>query len=313
MRVFTSLAEVPASLPRSVVAVGKFDAVHLGHRRILRHLRTIARERSLDAVVFTFSNNPLSIVKPEVCPLPLLSPQQKLDLIAEQDIDTTVMVPFDAELAAQSPEEFVGRILCDRLHVSHVLVGADFRFGRHGAGTVGVLTDLGERLGFTVEVVEDVVAATDQKVSATLIRESLGRGEVARAATLLGRAHRVRGPVVHGAQRGRELGFPTANLGPDAEGLVPDDGVYAGWLMTEGERFPAAISVGTNPTFDDVVVRQVEVYVIDRAIDLYDRVVEVEFVDRLRGMVAFDSREALIAQMTDDVAQTRRLLGVGRR
>ncbi|MFC4225086.1 bifunctional riboflavin kinase/FAD synthetase [Lysinibacter cavernae] len=311
MNIYTDLSQIPADFPRSAVAVGKFDAVHLGHQRILQQLQQIAADKGLASVVFTFENNPLSVVAPEACPEALLSPAQKLERISEQGVDATVMVPFDRELASQSADNFVQHILCDTLHVSHVLVGADFRYGHKGAGNTQTLITAGERLGFTVDVVSDVVAAPGSgRVSATMIRSALDVGDVETAAGLLGRPHSVRGEVVHGAKRGRELGFPTANLAFDSEGLVPADGVYAGWLLTEGERLPAAISVGTNPTFDDVLRRQVEAFVLDRTIDLYDRVVEIEFVARLRGMVAFDSLPALIEQMNADVSTARVTLGL---
>jgi riboflavin kinase/FMN adenylyltransferase len=208
-----------------------------------------------------------------------------------------------------------------------VLVGSDFRFGRGGAGNPDVLRELGQELGFRVDVIDDVRSLdSDRRVSSTWIRELLAAGDVETAARLLGRPHAVWGEVVHGAKRGRELGFPTANLSPSLEGLVPADGVYAGWLVDEGPaagmpagelpvarrttRYPAAISVGSNPTFDDVPARQVEAYVLDETdLDLYGRAVEVRFTARVRGMVAFEGIGPLIAQMTDDVARVRGLLG----
>jgi len=203
--------------------------------------------------------------------------------------------------------------------VRTVLVGGDFRFGRGGAGNADVLRELGGELGFDVDVVDDVRAIdAGRRVSSTWIRELLSEGDVETAAKLLGRPASVWGEVVQGLKRGRELGFPTANLSPDLEGFVPADGVYAGWLVDEGSadglrrgaRYPAAISVGMNPTFDDVPVRQVEAYVLDETdLDLYGRDVEIQFVSRIRGMAAFEGVDALVAQITGDVERVREALG----
>ncbi len=198
-------------------------------------------------------------------------------------------------------------MLVDALNAKLVLVGADFRFGADGSGGVGFLAELGERLGFELVVVSDVMRAA-ARASSTRVRELLGKGDVAAAAEILGHFPAMRGEVVHGAKRGRELGFPTANLSADSEGFVPADGIYAGWLWDGAARYPAAISVGNNPTFDGVPQRQVEAYVIDETLDLYGHTVDVEFVERIRGMVAFTNIEDLIEQITDDVARARTLL-----
>jgi len=202
--------------------------------------------------------------------------------------------------------------------VRTVLVGRDFRFGRGGAGNPELLAELGREFGFDVDVVDDVRAIeAGRRVSSTWIRELLTEGDVATAAKLLGRAPSVWGEVVHGLKRGRELGFPTANLSSECEGFIPADGVYAGWLIDEGSpdglrqgtRYPAAISVGANPTFDDVPVRQVEAYVLDETgLDLYGHRVEIQFTARIRGMVAFEGIDALMVQIADDVAEVRRIL-----
>ena len=232
-------------------------------------------------------------------------------LLADTGIDATLLLHFDRRLASLPAEEFVDHVLVDALGVRTVLVGHDFRFGRGGRGTPELLRELGTRYGFDVDLIADVRSDADaQRVSSTRIRQALSEGEVDVAGELLGRAPSVRGEVVHGLKRGRELGFPTANLAHDLEGFVPADGIYAGWLVDEGGiRRPAAISVGTNPTFDDVPVRQVEAYVLDETdLDLYGRIVDVEFVTRIRGMIAFEGVDALTAQMADDVALVRRAL-----
>ncbi|MBN9173625.1 MAG: bifunctional riboflavin kinase/FAD synthetase [Microbacterium sp.] len=318
MIVFHDPAEVPDGFGPSVVAIGKFDGVHAGHRAVLERARVDAATGGAKVVAVTFDRNPLSILRPEACPESVIGMHQKLRLLEETGIDATLMLRFDEELAAVPAEEFVMRILVDALDARTVLVGRDFRFGRGGAGTPDLLDRLGATHGFRVDIVDDVrEIGSERRVSSTWIRELLTAGDVVGTAKLLGRPPAVWGEVVRGLQRGRALGFPTANLAPDLEGFVPADGVYAGWLVDEpsagglhpGRRYPAAISVGTNPTFDDVDARVVEAYVLDETdLDLYGHHVEIQFVARVRGMVAFDSVDALIARMNDDVAQVRRLL-----
>ena len=323
MIVFRDPAEVPAGFGPSVVAIGKFDGVHAGHRAVLERAKVDAAADA-KVVAVTFDRNPLSLLRPELCPEDLIGVSQKLELLSGTGIDATLMLRFDTALASLTPREFVERILVDALGARTVLVGTDFRFGRGGAGNPDVLQELGREFGFRVDVVDDVRSLeSDRRVSSTWIRELLSRGDVEAAARLLGRPHAVWGEVVHGAKRGRELGFPTANLSSDLEGFIPADGVYAGWLVDEGPadgaqplmaarrttRYPAAISVGSNPTFDDVTRRQVEAYVLDETdLDLYGRLVEVQFSTRVRGMVAFEGVDALIEQMADDVVQVRSLL-----
>jgi riboflavin kinase/FMN adenylyltransferase len=218
-------------------------------------------------------------------------------------------VPFDREVAGWSPEEVIERVLVDSLHAAAVVVGANFRFGSRAAGDVAALREAGARLGFSAEGIP--LDGGPQVWSSTYVRMSLAAGDVAGAAEALGRPYAVRGVVVQGDQRGRGLGFPTANVPTNAMTAAPPDGVYAGWLrrLDTGEVYPAAISVGTNPTFDGVRDRRVESYVLDRTdLELYGVEVEVSFVERLRGMVAFDSVDALVAQMTADVDRARELL-----
>lgn len=319
MIVFRDPSEVPAGFGPSVTAIGKFDGVHSGHRAVIDRARVAAEDAGARVVAVTFDRNPLSLLRPELCPEPLVSLDQKLRLLAQEGVDATLVLRFDAALAGLTPREFVEHVLVDALGVVTVLVGADFRFGKGGAGDPTVLAELGGEFGFRADVVGDVQGG-GRRVSSTWVRDLLAAGDVAGAARLLGRPHAVQGEVVHGHKRGRELGFPTANLETGVAGFVPADGVYAGWLLDEGwpeshggsravTRYPAAISIGTNPTFDDVPVRQVEAYVLDETdLNLYGRSVEVQFVARVRGMVAFEGIPALIAQMTDDVTQVRRLL-----
>ena len=319
MIVFRSPEEVPDGFGPSTVAIGKFDGVHSGHRAVIDRARVAAAEASARVVAVTFDRNPLSLLRPELCPEPLSSVDQKLDLLADAGVDATLVLRFDAALAVLEPRAFVEHVLVDALDVEILMVGDDFRFGRAGAGDPALLIELGREYGFEVDVVGDVQGG-GRRVSSTWVRDLLSAGEVESAARLLGRPHAVQGEVVHGLKRGRELGFPTANLGADAEGFVPADGVYAGWLVDLGAeasashvvtRYPAAISVGTNPTFDDVAARQVEAYVLDESgLDLYGHRVQIRFTHRIRGMVAFEGVERLIEQMSDDVIRVRAALAV---
>ncbi|WP_159499902.1 bifunctional riboflavin kinase/FAD synthetase [Microbacterium sp. 18062] len=316
MIVFRSPEEVPAAFGPSVVAIGKFDGVHAGHRVVLERAKVDAAARGAKVVAVTFDRNPLAVLRPDLSPEELVGITQKLRLLAETGIDATMVLTFDESLAALDPREFVVDVLVRPLGMSTVLVGTDFRFGCGGTGTPETLRELGAEFGFRVDVVDEVRGIHEgRRVSSTWVRELVAAGDVQSAAQLLGRPPSVWGEVVHGAKRGRELGFPTANLSPALEGFIPADGVYAGWLIDEapglrsGIRYPAAISVGTNPTFGDVVTRQVEAYVLDEHdLDLYGHEVEVQFVRRIRGMVAFDDIGTLMRQMTDDVEQVRRVL-----
>lgn len=309
MIVFTDPNEIPADFGPTVVAIGKFDGVHTGHRLVLEKAIVDAGSQGAKTVAVTFDRNPLAILRPELCPTELVSLAQKIELLGGTGIDAVLVLTFDEVMAQVPAEEFVERILVGNLHAQTVLLGHDFRFGHRGAGNPELLREMGEKFGFTVDAVGDVTDEGD-RVSSTRIRELLAEGDVATAARLLGRPHAVAGEVVHGLKRGRELGFPTANLSPQSQGDVPADGVYAGWLRAaDGIHRRAAISVGMNPTFDDVEMRQVEAYVLDETdLDLYGQEVVVEFVDRIRGMVAFRGIPALIEQMTDDVARTREIL-----
>jgi riboflavin kinase/FMN adenylyltransferase len=308
MMIFRSLEDIPEDFGPSAVTVGKFDGVHLGHRAVIGRLLSVAHAERLSSVVVTFDRNPMAVVAPERCPEDLVSVEQKLELLEQTGIDAVLVLTFDVELSRVPAEEFVERFLVSKLHAKKLLVGSDFRYGAKGAGDVALLRELGSRDGFDVQLIDDVRPDGHDRVSSTWIRSLLAEGDVSYAGVLLGHPPTVRGVVVHGAQRGRQLGFPTANLSPHCEGLIPADGVYAGWLIDGGVRHPAAISVGNNPTFEGVPQRQVEAYVIGEDLDLYDHVVDVEFAERIRGMVAFDGIDPLIEQMTADVEAASRML-----
>jgi riboflavin kinase/FMN adenylyltransferase len=304
-----SLADVPPDWGRSAVAIGVFDGVHAGHRAIVGRARDAAANLHARTVVISFDPHPAAVVRPDQAPLMLTTVEHRAELLAEEGVDALLALPFTRELSQLSPEQFVEQVLVDGLHAVRVVVGENFRFGHRAAGDVALLRAEGERCGFTVDGV--ALVGGDTPLSSTLVRGLVADGDVAAAAAALGRPHRVSGPVVRGEARGRQLGYPTANVDVDERFAVPADGVYAGWLVrADGDRLPAAVSIGTNPTFDGVA-RTVEAYALDVDVDLYGEVVAVEFVARLRGMEKFDGIDALVAQMGRDVTQTRQLLGVG--
>jgi len=310
MQFFDSLGAVPRDFGPSAITIGKFDGVHAGHRKVISALIDVARSSGLVATAVTFDRHPLALLRPELCPAPLLSNPQKVDRLAEAGVDATLMLAFDEAFSKQSPEEFVQSILVDALHAKVVLVGRDFRFGAKGAGTVERLRELGLEHGFDVQLIEDMIAeGTERRASSTWVRELLGDGDVGTAAQLLGHLPTIRAVVVHGLQRGRELGYPTANLSPDIEGFIPADGVYAAWLTIDGERHGAAVSIGNNPTFEGIPDKQVEAHVLDASLDLYDKTVEVSFVQYIRGMRKFSGMDALAEQMRADEQGIRVILG----
>jgi riboflavin kinase/FMN adenylyltransferase len=302
------LDEVPPDWGGSVAAVGVFDGVHRGHQAVVRRAVEAGRRRGLPLVVVTFDPHPMTVVRPDQAPDLLGTVEQRVRLLQAAGADAVLVLPFTADLSKLTPEEFVRRVLVDGLHVAEVVVGADFRFGHRAAGDVTVLRALGERYGFAVGILEEQADAT-ARFSSTRIRELLLAGDAAGAAAALGRPYAIEGLVVEGDRRGRDLGFPTANLACPPGIVIPADGVYAGWLAAQPPaRLPAAISVGDNPTFEGAAHR-VEAYVLDRDdLELYGRQVTVEFVARLRGMQRFASVEELRAGMADDVQRSRRLL-----
>ena len=316
MHVWRGLGEVPSDLGRSVVTLGNFDGVHRGHRAVLGQLVDQATTRSAGAVVVTFHPHPVAVLFPDRAPEQLTSLDQRLALIAASGVDATLVIEFTTEFAHLSPQEFVEQVFVAALHACAVIVGEDTRFGWRNTGNVDTLRELGAADDFEVVVLADL--GEGARWSSTMARGQLAEGDVEGAAVVLGRPSRVCGTVVHGDHRGRELGYPTANLGPEVEGLVPADGVYAGWLTrldrpADGEGqvdrvLPAAVSIGTNPTFDGQE-RRVEGYVLDRTdLDLYGERICFELVRRLRPTVKYEGIEPLVRQMNEDVAQCREIL-----
>jgi riboflavin kinase / FMN adenylyltransferase len=308
--------DVPDDWGRSVVTIGVFDGVHRGHQRIVARAVESAAELGLPVVVVTFDPHPDEVVRPGTHPPFLCTARRRSELLAGLGVAAVCVIPFTLEFSRLGPDEFVRAVLVDRLHAARVVVGENFRFGHKAAGDVALLAELGEKYDFTAEGVP-LLTENGVTISSTGIRAMLASGEVVGAAHDLGRPHRVEGVVVRGHQRGRALGFPTANLETLPHTAIPADGVYAGWLArldTDGaelERWPAAISVGTNPTFDGRE-RTVEAYALDRDdLDLYGAHVAVDFGFRLRATLKFGSVDALVAQMHVDVDDARRLLTAG--
>ena len=314
MQVFEGLGAVPSGFGPSAVTIGKFDGVHPGHRAVIAELKSVAAERGLVATVVTFDRNPLSLLAPEKCPESLVSNAQKIHLLESAGVDATLVLEFDRAFSEQLPEEFVRAVLADALGARIVFVGADFRFGVRGSGNVELLDRLGKQYDFEVRHIPEVIASgtESRRASSTWIRELLTEGDVAAAATQLGRLHSIRSTVVHGERRGRELGYPTANLSPEIQGFIPRDGVYASWATVPEGRFGAAVSIGNNPTFEGVPQKQVEAHLLDQSLDLYGKSIELEFVDYIRPMRKFDSADALAGQMHVDEEAIRAVLaGVG--
>lgn len=332
MQIWHGAQAVPAQLRAgenggSVVTVGSFDGVHKGHQTILRRMVETAREietatgqRPLTVVV-TFDPHPLHVHRPELGLPMVTSLADRLESLEACGVDATLVIHYTLEFADQSPAEFVQNWLVDLLDARAVVVGDDVRFGRGNTGNAAELVTLGEQLGFATEILSDICSPEGRRWSSTWVRQCLAAGDVVGAAEILGRPHRLRGTVIHGLRRGRELGFPTANLQASTAGVVPPDGVYSGWLIrggvradgefVEAERLPAAISIGTNPTFDDVPERTVEAHVLGRAdLNLYGEDVAVELISHLRPMLAFDGLEGLLEQMRQDVVDAAQVLGV---
>lgn len=318
MDIWHGLAEVePAA---SVVTIGVFDGVHRGHQTLIGGAISEARSRGIRSVLLTFDPHPAAVIRPDKMPALLGNMEDRAARAEQLGIDAMVALPFTRDLAQLSPEEFFTTVLVDVLDARVVIVGENFTFGRMAVGNVETLRELGAERGIDV-IVMPLLEEDGVRFSSTTVRRFLADGNVAAAARVLGRPFSVSATVVRGAGRGgKELGFPTANMYFPDERALPADGVYSGWFivrstapitgdMAVGERYPAAISVGTNPTFGDAR-RSVETFVLDRHADLYGHDCEVEFVDHVRGMEKFSSVEELLDAMHRDVSRIRTILGI---
>lgn len=288
----------------AVVAIGIFDGVHFGHQAILARAKEMSAGRGV--VALTFDPHPRQIFQPDKNLTMLVTLERRVELLKQYGADAVVVIDFDKEFAAMPPEEFVTDVLIKRLQISGVVVGANFTYGHRAAGRVGDLIAAGATHGFLAEEVS-LQGVDGDTVSSTRIRKAVTDGDIETANRLLTRPHRLEGVVVHGEKRGREIGYPTANLGYSAAfNTVPADGIYAGWLTVDGQRWASAISIGTNPTFAGERSRQVEAYALDESgLDLYDKAATIDFGWRLRETVKFDGLEPLLEQMKKDCDQAR--------
>ena len=309
MQTYTVLSEVPSDIGKTAVTIGKFDCLHLGHQSLFSNLIEAANNQSLVPTVVTFDRHPDHLLRPERAKLPIIGKNQKHSIIEASGAKVLVELEFNQALANKTPEQFVQEILVDTLHAKVVMVGEGFRFGNQGSGDTQTLRDLGKKYGFSVSEVKPI-EIEGETVSTTRVRNLLDQGDVSLVAKLLGRVHVAVGVVEHGLKIGRKIGFPTANLSREAEGYLPLDGVYSGWLISEGIRYPAAHSVGINETFQ-AVPRLVESHVLDETeLDLYDKVVTLEFVDFVRPVEKFDGVDSLVAQINLDLEVVRKQLGL---
>ncbi|BBX22153.1 riboflavin biosynthesis protein [Mycolicibacter terrae] len=316
--------EIPTDWGRCVLTIGVFDGVHRGHAELIAHAVKAGKARGVPTVLMTFDPHPMEVVYPGSHPAQLTTLARRAELVEEAGVDVFLVIPFTPDFMKLTPDRYIHELLVEHLHVVEVVVGENFTFGRKAAGNVETLRRAGEQFGFSVRSVSLVAEHADsdpaQSVtfSSTYIRSCVDAGDVVAAAEALGRPHRVEGLVVRGDGRGRDLGFPTANVAPSAYAAIPADGVYAAWFtvlghgpvpgtVIAGQRCRAAVSVGTNPTFSGRA-RTVEAFVLDQTADLYGQRVAVDFVSRIRGQEKFDSVADLVAVMNTDVEKTRGLL-----
>ncbi|MCB1292523.1 bifunctional riboflavin kinase/FAD synthetase [Mycolicibacterium sp.] len=316
--------DIPSDWGRCVLTIGVFDGVHRGHAELIARAVESARARGVPTVLMTFDPHPMEVVFPGSHPAQLTTLARRAELVEGLGVDVFLVMPFTADFMKLTPERYIHELLVERLHVVDVVVGENFTFGRKAAGNVDTLRTAGERFGFAVQAVS-LVAEQHQRetvtFSSTYIRSCVDAGDMVAATEALGRPHRVEGVVVRGDGRGRGLGYPTANIAPPMHSAIPADGVYAAWFtvlghgpgtgtVVPGERYQAAVSVGTNPTFSGRT-RTVEAFVLDAEADLYGQHVAVDFVARLRGQEKFSSVEDLVAAMGRDTDNARMLLAAG--
>lgn len=317
--------EIPSDWGRCVLTIGVFDGVHRGHAELIARAVKSGRSRGVPTVLMTFDPHPMEVVFPGSHPAQLTTLTRRAELAEELGIDVFLVMPFTTDFMKLTPERYIHELLVERLHVLDVVVGENFTYGRKAAGNVTSLRRAGERFGFAVESVSLVAEQHQSETltfSSTYIRACVDAGDVVAAAEALGRPHRVEGVVVRGDGRGRQLGFPTANVAPPVYSAIPADGVYAAWFtvlgrrypagtganpLVPGERYAAAVSIGTNPTFSGRT-RTVEAFVLDADADLYGQHVAVDFVARLRGQKKFGSVDELIQAMGSDTERARVLL-----
>jgi riboflavin kinase / FMN adenylyltransferase len=312
VQVVSDTSTPPFPGERTVLTIGAYDGLHLGHQAVIAQVRALAAERRARSAIVTFDRHPASIVRPESAPKLLTDHDQRLELLEQTGLDLAMVLPFDEHQAQEPPLSFIERVLVRALHTECVVVGSDFHFGRHREGNVAFLREVGSTYGFEVLPVQLVprIDGVDEPLSSTAIRRALAGGDVELAATMLGRPFEARGKVVQGDQRGRLLGFPTANVEVPNRVCLPADGVYAGWyLRPDGERHPCAINLGRRPTFYEHADHSLlEAHLLDFDSDLYGEPARVQFAHFLRSERKFDGIDALVAQLKIDVDHARVLL-----
>lgn len=298
---------------RSVVTIGAYDGLHLGHRSVFDRVRALAAATGARSAVVTFDRHPASVVRPESAPCLLTDPSRRVETLAGTGVDAALIVAFDAQQAAEAPEDFVKRVLVDAAAVSAVVVGSEFHFGRDRAGNLDLLTRLGERYDFVVEPLDLVASSAGTAISSTAIRSALAEGRIDEAVSMLGRAYELSGEVCVGDQRGRSIGFPTANIAIDPQRCLPATGVYAGWYeRPDGSRYRSAINIGRRPTFTaDGSAVVIEAHLIGQQFDLYGEVGRVHLLGYLRPERRFDGIAELSAQLELDIAEADRFLAEG--
>ena len=306
MEVINSIQNIPEELHGSVVTIGNFDGVHLGHQAVFGQVIEEAHKTNRRAVVITFDPHPKMILHPERRPFYLITTiEEKIALIAETGIDALIVIPFSLTFAGTTAGEFVSNILWNKLKISKIIIGHDYTFGRNKEGNEAFLAAYGERMGFAVEVIH-AFRIKETVISSTRIRNALLAGQVRLASEWLGRPYNLAGTVIHGHQRGAGLGFPTANINPEKL-LLPSDGVYAVIVCLKRNRYQGVLNIGNNPTFGDMS-RSVEAFILDFKGDIYDKNIEVLFIDQIRPEIKFDGPEKLIAQINRDIAQAKDIL-----
>ena len=306
MQRWRGLDGIPYGWGRCVVTIGVFDGVHRGHQEIIGRAVERAGDTGLPSVVLTFDPHPSEVVRPGSHPPVLTSGRRKAEIFSAMGVDVLCVLPFTLEFSRLGPAEFVHEVLVERLHGAAVVVGENFRFGHKAAGDLALLRSLGISFGFATEGVP-LLRDDDVTISSTYVRACVDAGDVRQAAVALGREHRLEGIVIRGDGRGRALGFPTANVHTDRYAAIPADGVYAGRVVLGDRRLPAAISVGTKPTFEGRE-RAVEPYILDFDEDIYGDEIGVEFTARLRGQERYGRIDDLVAEIGRDVERTRQLL-----
>ncbi len=303
MEVLNQLTTLKDQYPRITVALGTFDGVHIGHQKVISRSVESAKQLNGTSVVFTFSNHPLSIIAPERCPLQIITQDDKVELIEKLGVDILLNIPFTAEFLKLSASQFI-RLLLDQLNPKHILIGPNYFFGYKRCGTPELLQKSGLQYGFTTEI-NPTVYVDDVMVSSTLIRQMIAAGQVHQAATLLGRPVTLKGMVIHGAKRGRLLGYPTINLGIASGLAVPQNGVYAVELIIQDNQYNGIANVGTNPTFHDIG-RRIEVHILDFSGDLYGEAVTVRFLNHIRNEQIFSNSEELKLQIAKDIVAAQK-------